>query len=84
MRDSHVKPEWDRALDRLNQLRDRALRYEQELEVFLEEGRRSGVPPGWLSEGWELEPERRTAEEEPDPFAKQSGEPQILEEVIDP
>lgn len=86
LRDSHVKPEWDRVLDQLGQLRDRSLRYQQELENFLEEGRRAGAQPGWLSEGWELEPERaELEEEEPEPFsAHQAGEPQIVDEVIDP
>lgn len=86
LRDNHIKPEWDRVLDRLSQLRDRSLRYEQELEQFLAEGHRAGAQPGWLSEGWELEPEREElAEEEPEPFsAHQIGEPQIVDEVIDP
>jgi hypothetical protein len=86
LRDSHVKPEWDRVLDQLGRLRDRSLRYEQELERFLEEGRRAGAQPGWLSEGWELEPERaELLEDEPEPFsAHQAGEPQVVDEVIDP
>lgn len=56
LRDSQIKPSWDRALDRLDQLRDRALRYEQEIELFVDEGRRSDAAQGWLNEGWELEP----------------------------
>ncbi len=87
IRDNHVKPEWDRVLDRLGQLRDRAQRYNQELDQFVEDGRRAGAHPGWLSEGWELEPEpgETGQEEELDPFsAHQSGEPQVVDEVIDP
>lgn len=85
LRDSHIKPEWDRVLDQLGQLRDRSLRYEQELDNFLEEGRRAGAEPGWLSEGWELEPERAELKAEPEPLsAHQAGEPQIVDEVIDP
>ncbi len=56
VRDSQVKPAWDRVLDRLDRLHDRAKRYEQELEVFIEEGRRAGALQGWLNQGWELEP----------------------------
>lgn len=56
LRDSQIKPSWDRALDRLGQLRERSQRYEQELELFVDEGRRSGAEQGWLNEGWELEP----------------------------
>ncbi|NJL27037.1 MAG: hypothetical protein HC897_03720 [Thermoanaerobaculia bacterium] len=43
-------------LDRLGQRRKDAARYEQELNVLVDDGRRSGALPGWLSEGWELEP----------------------------
>lgn len=56
IRDTQVKPLWDRVLDRLAQQRKDAGRYEQELNVFIDDGRRSGALPGWLSEGWELEP----------------------------
>ncbi len=56
IRDSQLKPSWDRALDRLDQLRDRSLRYEQELETFVAEGQRAGALQGWLNQGWELEP----------------------------
>ena len=60
IRDGQIKPAWDRVLDRLGQLERQAEQYERELEVFVEEGRRSDAPQGWLNEGWELEP---TAEE---------------------
>ena len=65
LRDSQLKPAWDRVLDRLDQLRDQASRYEQELEVLVAEGQRAETPQGWLNQGWELEPtleERRSAE----------------------
>ncbi len=65
LRDSQLKPAWDRTLDRLDQLRDQAARYEQELDVFIAEGQRAGAPQGWLNQGWELEPtpeERKSAE----------------------
>ncbi|MCP4664083.1 MAG: hypothetical protein GY856_52535 [bacterium] len=62
LRDSQIKPAWDRVLDRLEQLRERAQRYEQELDAFLEQGRRAGVRQGWLNEGWELEPTREERE----------------------
>lgn len=56
IRDSQIKPNWDRVLDRLETLKRESRRYEQELEAFKEEGRRSGALQGWLNEGWELEP----------------------------
>lgn len=62
LRDSQIKPAWDRVLDRLEQLRERAQRYEQELNTFLEQGQRAGVRQGWLNEGWELEPTREERE----------------------
>ena len=86
VRDNHIKPDWDRVLDQISALQEREDRYEQELEQFLEEGRLAGAQPGWLSEGWELEPEppERTAEET-EPFSvHQAGEPQVVDEVIDP
>jgi hypothetical protein len=86
VRDNHVKPDWDRVLDRLAQLKDRSDRYELELERILDEGRLAGAQPGWLAEGWELEPEKgELKDKEPAPFsAHQTGEPQVVDEVIDP
>ena len=52
-------------VDTVDQLKDQATRYEQELEVFVTEGQRASVPQGWLNQGWELEPtpeERKSAE----------------------
>ena len=60
IRDSQIKPAWDRVLDRMDTLRGQASRYETELGDFLDEGRQAGAPQGWLNQGWELEP---TAEE---------------------
>jgi hypothetical protein len=56
VRDGQVKPEWDRALDRLRRKRDEVTSTQHELEVFLEDGRKAGALPGWLREGGELEP----------------------------
>lgn len=58
LRDSQIKPAWDRALDRLDALRREASVYEAELEAFVDDGRRAGAEQGWLNEGWELEPDR--------------------------
>jgi hypothetical protein len=55
-RDSQVKPEWDRVLDRLGKARTEVEDTKKELEELLEEGRRAGALPGWLREGAELEP----------------------------
>lgn len=86
IRDNHIKPDWDRVLDRLQQLRERSDRYGDELELFLEEGRQAGALPGWLSEGWELEPEgSELGDGDAQSYsAHQAQEPQVLQEVIDP
>jgi hypothetical protein len=55
-RDTRIKPAWDRALDQIAQARRDAARFQEELQVALEEGRRSGALPGWLRTGIELEP----------------------------
>ena len=60
VRDTQVKPEWDHALDELDQTRREAERAELELERYLTDGRQAGAFPGWLREGAELEPERKT------------------------
>ena len=56
VRDREVKPEWDRALDRLSEARRRLDDYPRRLDELVEEGRREGALPGWLREGIELEP----------------------------
>ncbi|KAB2967460.1 MAG: hypothetical protein F9K18_04275 [Thermoanaerobaculia bacterium] len=74
LRDSQVKPEWDRRLADLETARRRAAEGRAEVEAFLEEGRVAGALPGWLREGVELEPEPvlpRTEGVEP-------GEPVVL------
>ncbi|MEM8993961.1 MAG: hypothetical protein AAGF23_04135 [Acidobacteriota bacterium] len=76
IRDSQVKPSWDRVLDRMGTLREQAGRYERELDSFLDEGRREGALQGWLNQGWELEPtptERQLVEQVS--FGTRSGEP---------
>ncbi|MEZ5313071.1 MAG: hypothetical protein R2862_05140 [Thermoanaerobaculia bacterium] len=68
VRDGQIKPEWDRALDELDQSRREEERCSQEIERFLLEGRRAGALPGWLREGIELEPappERKSPSAEP-------------------
>ena len=57
VRDSKVKPEWDRVLDRLQEARDDLETVKKELADFEEQGRREGALPGWLREGSELVPE---------------------------
>ena len=65
IRDTRVKPAWDRVLDRLEEAKREAEAGHQKVTDFLEEGRRAGALPGWLREGIELEPEeQRTMEEE--------------------
>lgn len=77
VRDGKIKPEWDRALDRLAQTRRQVDTVRQELEQYMEEGRRAGALPGWLRAGTELEPKTEAAkkEETVDP-----QEPSVYEE----
>ena len=64
-RDSQVKPEWDRVLDRLGKARADVDAAKKELGDFQEEGRRAGALPGWLREGSELEPAPEKKSKEP-------------------
>lgn len=70
-RDAQIKPEWDRALEQLEQVRTEAEVARLDLDAFLEEGRRIGALPGWLREGAEDEPQRK----ETPPPATESAEP---------
>lgn len=76
VRDGKIKPEWDRVLDRLAQTRREVDTTRQELEQYMEEGRRAGALPGWLRAGTELEPKEEAAKTETvDP-----QEPSVYEE----
>ena len=79
LRDSQIKPAWDRVLDRLDTARRQAVQYENELDTLLEEGRRAGALPGWLREGIELEP-RRERRPRGDLEDHESMEPDVVEE----
>lgn len=71
VRNTRIKPEWDRALDRLEEARTEVESSKKELAELLEEGRTAGALPGWLREGIDQEPQ-----EEP--------EPSNTHKVIDP
>ncbi len=73
-RDTQVKPEWDRALDRLRRKKEEVEATRKELDAFLDEGRRAGALPGWLREGAELEPPLPA----PAPAPNEPVEPQVL------
>jgi hypothetical protein len=73
-RDTQVKPEWDRALDRLRRKKEEVEATRKELDAYLEEGRRAGALPGWLREGAELEPPLPA----PPPAPNEPVEPQVL------
>ncbi len=62
VRNTRIKPEWDRALDRLEAARTEVESAKKELADLLEEGRTAGALPGWLREGIDQEPQ-----EEPEP-----------------
>jgi len=79
VRDTQVKPDWDRVLDRLRQARLDVDTAKQDLAKFLEEGRAAGAQPGWLDEGSEEEPADESGKaKEPVP-ALQSIEPPVIE-----
>lgn len=78
VRDTKVKPEWDRVLDRLTEVRADIETAKRELEALQEEGRRAGALPGWLREGAELEPvEEESADRLP---TTEPTEPPMYEE----
>lgn len=56
VRDSRIKPAWDRSLERLRQARQDVTSYRRDLDEFLAAGHRAGALPGWLREAAELEP----------------------------
>lgn len=64
VRDSEIKPAWDRALERRRQAELEVKAYRTQLEEFLERGRRAGALPGWLREGIEHEPDLESLEDE--------------------
>jgi hypothetical protein len=57
LRDSSIKPAWDRTLADLEEARQEVDFQRRTVEAILEEGRRTGALPGWLREGLELEPD---------------------------
>jgi hypothetical protein len=77
-RDTQVKPEWDRVLDRLRQARLDVDAAKQDLAKFLEEGRAANALPGWLDEGIENEPEEPKKKETDGAPPVQSIEPPVL------
>lgn len=84
VRDSQVKPAWDRVLDRLRRKRDEAARYGERVSELMDRGRRAGALPGWLREGVELEPGRPDANRERSnprqPTSVEPMEPTVVDE----
>ncbi|HEY2294461.1 MAG TPA: hypothetical protein VGM86_27500 [Thermoanaerobaculia bacterium] len=78
LRDTQIKPDWDRVLDRLRQARQDVETAKQELAQFLEEGRAAGALPGWLDEGIEEEPADEATKKKEPASALQSIEPPVL------
>lgn len=76
-RNNRIKPEWDRTLDQLREAREEIETSKQELTEYLEEGGAAGVYPGWLREGFDLEPEEAEPKEEMAPA--ESIEPPVME-----
>ena len=79
LRDTQVKPDWDRVLDRLRQARLDVDTAKQDVARFLEEGRAAGAQPGWLDEGSEEEPADESGKQKEPVPALQSIEPPVIE-----
>jgi hypothetical protein len=77
-RDTQIKPDWDRVLDRLRQARLDVDAAKQELSQFLEEGRVAGAMPGWLDEGIEDEPVDEAAKKKEPASSVQPIEPPVI------
>jgi hypothetical protein len=82
-RDSQVKPEWDRVLDRLGKARSEVEATRKELDDFMEEGRQAGALPGWLREGAEQEP-ARDEKKDKGPGTLEPKEPSIYQQPPPP
>lgn len=84
VRDTVIKPSWDRALEELAEAREEARQLEQDLESYLDLGYESGALPEWLDEGVELEPDQQELEEiERSDSTIQFEEPDIAPEDLD-
>jgi hypothetical protein len=79
-RDGQIKPAWDHAIEELREAELEVVRRQEELEDFLEEGRRAGALPGWLREGLEFEPKEP---EEPGDQIYEPTEPTVINEIGD-
>lgn len=75
VRDGRIKPEWDRALEKLEQSRRDIDRAKKDLDAFMDEGQRAGAYQAWLEEGIDLEP----AQEAVKPKPNEPGEPKVIE-----
>jgi hypothetical protein len=79
LRDTQIKPDWDRVLDRLRQARLDVDTAKQDLTRFLEEGRSAGALPGWLDEGIEDEPADEAVKKKEPVSAVQPIEPPVID-----
>ena len=79
LRDTQIKPDWDRVLDRLRQARLDVDSAKQELTQLLEEGRTAGALPGWLDEGIEDEPADEAVKKKEPVSAVQPIEPPVID-----
>lgn len=77
VRDGRIKPEWDRALDKLDQARRDIENARRDLDTFTDEGYRAGALQAWLEEGLDLEPPHPPA---PKDKPSEPGEPKVLQE----
>ncbi len=80
-RDNEIKPAWDRALIAIEEAREEVAEYQDRMDAFLEDGRRSGALPGWLREGIEFEPARSKPDTAPERRREEDPrEPKLLNE----
>lgn len=81
-RDTQIKPEWDRVLERLQRARVEETQAQQAVAEFLEAGHRAGALPGWLREGIEVEPQFEKPKKAISPL--KAIEPQTVEPIDPP
>ena len=78
VRDGRIKPEWDRALDKLDQARRDTESAKRDLDDFTDEGYRAGALQAWLEEGIDLEPPHTPAKKDK---PNEPGEPKVIQDM---
>jgi len=81
VRDGRIKPEWDHALQRLDESRRAGEAAKKDLDAFMDEGQRAGAYQAWLEDGIDLEPPPAPAKPKP---ATEPNEPKVINDIQEP